>query len=85
MNVKEKQQCKKIWADLENIVTVADPHLKLSEHFRPESLDREDLEGIGKLIDVIRIHTKYLLLVSESLERERDSFMKMLMEGKGNE
>jgi len=78
MTKVEKEQVKRVWAELENIVTIVDPQINLRQYFKSEELDREDLKGISTLISMIRIYVKYLKLETESLKREEVFLMKIL-------
>ncbi len=83
MTKAEKEQVKQVWAELENIITVADPQIELRRYFKPEELNREDLKGINTLISMIRIYIKYLKLEVESLKRE-EVFLMMMLDGEEN-
>jgi len=80
---KEKAQLQEIWAKIENIVTIIDPHLTFKTFYNEKYAQDDILFVINDWLDFLRIAVKYKLFDNESLTRERDDFIKMLMDKKG--
>ena len=83
MTKTESQQLEGIWAKIENLVTLLDPHFSLKDFHKKMEEENDIFPLMDDWLDFLRIGIKYKLFDIESLTRERDSFFKMLMDKKG--
>jgi len=78
----EKEQLKEIWAKIENLVTIIDPHLTFKAFYNEKYAQDNILFIMNDWLDFLRIGIKYKLLDNEALTRERDDFIKIVMDMK---
>lgn len=83
MTKEEKKQFCEAWLEIENLITIIDPH------FQPEkSLKRPEAAGMKEfkdLLQFLRVLIRLTLHDKESCQRERDSFYGMLQKIKEQE
>lgn len=78
MTKAEKKQVSEIWAEVENIVTIADPNFTTKLYCVAGKFNKESLDHIKELLDLLRIQIKYMQLNAEALEREKGILVKMI-------
>jgi len=81
MTKGERKEFEEAWLELENVITVIDPHFNpVSQFKRPKKVGPEELKF---LLQFLRIQVKLLLHDNESRVREQES-LKALIEKQGS-
>jgi len=78
MTAEEKTKVNRLWLEVENIITIADPLFDVQKYVDLKGLSKKDLEGLFELLTLLRIEMKYLLFENEALRRENISLAELL-------